>query len=575
MSAKSNHGEYTAENGGYQSWFANGLHRFIIIFSIAWFGIVAIYVTAFYGWKTLFTMLPNEFSGFMAGITLPLAIMWVIMAYIDRGAAFKNETRMLRDSLNQVIFPETNGTDASRMIAEAIKSQVADLKDATKDVCAQSELIKRDLSERVADLRELATSLDKYSSHSMLELNSEVQKLIDNFKVVADKASSTTADFRVNTMQMREDSEKLVNLLNPMVNEMVTAAERVKEVVNVNNENIAKAQEQLTQYSDSSQGAIGKMITSLTEKGENLEKTFLRTAENCEELFRRLDSGISHIESSVNEHKAVVEAQADLISKNSGYLDNKLGEYGRLISMEVEAMVERSGTLEQNIEAQLKNLKDTSEEVLRVFDGLDTNIASKRQLLENESRQVVENLNGSMNNINQEVSAALETYAGKVAGLSKVMEDHLDNLRDGYEKTEKQIDELNEKIQTNNIDTFMRGSSDIISELEALSVDIDAVFDKADKENDLWKKYHEGDREVFARYVSKNMTKKQLADIRKKYESKTTFRLLVDRYLQDFESLVNAARSNQRSGTFLALISGSDIGKVYYILARALDKVSI
>ena len=31
-----------------ESWFANGLHRFIIVFSVMWFGIVAIYITKFF-----------------------------------------------------------------------------------------------------------------------------------------------------------------------------------------------------------------------------------------------------------------------------------------------------------------------------------------------------------------------------------------------------------------------------------------------------------------------------------------------------------------------------------------------
>ncbi|MBR1601196.1 MAG: hypothetical protein IJ677_06405, partial [Alphaproteobacteria bacterium] len=346
-----------------ESWFANGLHRFIIVFSVMWFGIVAIYITKFFGWDNLFSMVPNEFSGFMAGITLPLAIVWVIMAYIDRGSSFKNETRMLRDSLNQVIFPDSNGNEATKMIADAIKAQVSDLKDATRDVCAQSDVIKRDLTDRVAELRNLAEALDRYSSQTMAELNEEVGKLVNNFNTIAEKASSATADFRVNTLQMREDSEKLVSIVTPMVNEMVTAAERVKEVVNVNNENIAKAQEQLNQYSNSSQTSIARMIETWEEKGENLQKTFLRTSENCEELFRRLDSGISHIENSIKEQKQVVETQSGLIDKNSAFLDNKLGEYGRLISLEVEAMVKRSGTLEQNIQTQIRNMRETSEQI--------------------------------------------------------------------------------------------------------------------------------------------------------------------------------------------------------------------
>ncbi len=677
-----------------ESWFANGLHRFMIVFSVMWFGIVAVYITKFFGWDNLFSMVPNEFSGFMAGITLPLAIVWVVMAYIDRGSSFRNETQMLRDSLNQIIFPDSNGNAATKMIADAIKAQVSDLKETTRDVCAQADVIKRDLSDRITEMKSLAGELDTYSSQTMQELNSEIKKLVDNFTFVAEKAASTTADFRVNTLQIREDSEQLSNIMKPMVNEMVTAAENIKEVVNVNNENIAKAQAQLNNYSESSQLAIGRIIESWAEKGENLEKTFLRTAENCEELFHRLDSGISHIETSINEQKTVVEKQSAILDKNSGYLDKKLGEYGKLISLEVEAMIERSNTLEQNIQSQMKSIRDVSSQTEEIFGQLGTDISDKRQLLETEGSRMVNNIHLTVGNLGEEVTRlqnfykntqdknsemgklftsvsqtlkemedslsasvdnfnekagniinqlnetnglvsgnigklsetaeiitgqsktnagllieqdeyvnkslaslkqissqisslnkdmtatagslgkTLSSYENKMAAFNKVVCEHLTSLNDNYDKTQKQYDEFNQKFKVTSIDTFMKNSADIISELETISIDINSIFNKTGDDEALWKKYYEGDHSVFVRYLSKNMTKKEVIAVREDYEKKPDFRVVVDKYLDDFNSLIEAARSNNRASTLLALISGSDIGKVYYILSRALGKVN-
>ena len=677
-----------------ESWFANGLHRFMIVFSVMWFGIVAVYITKFFGWDNLFSMVPNEFSGFMAGITLPLAIVWVVMAYIDRGSSFRNETQMLRDSLNQIIFPDSNGNAATKMIADAIKAQVSDLKETTRDVCAQADVIKRDLSDRITEMKSLAGELDTYSSQTMQELNSEIKKLVDNFTFVAEKAASTTADFRVNTLQIREDSEQLSNIMKPMVNEMVTAAENIKEVVNVNNENIAKAQAQLNNYSESSQLAIGRIIESWAEKGENLEKTFLRTAENCEELFHRLDSGISHIETSINEQKTVVEKQSAILDKNSNYLDKKLGEYGKLISLEVEAMIERSNTLEQNIQSQMKSIRDVSSQTAEIFGQLGTDISDKRQLLETEGSRMVNNIHLTVGNLGEEVTRlqnfykntqdknsemgklftsvsqtlkemedslsasvnnfnekagniinqlnetnglvsgnigklsetaetitgqsktnagllieqdeyvnkslaslkqissqisslnknmtatagslgkTLSAYESKMAAFNKVVGEHLTSLNDNYDKTQKQYDEFNQKFKVASIDTFMKNSADIISELETISIDINSIFNKTGDDEALWKKYYEGDHSVFVRYLSKNMTKKEVIAVREDYEKKPDFRVVVDKYLDDFNSLIEAARNNNRASTLLALISGSDIGKVYYILSRALGKVN-
>lgn len=677
-----------------ESWFSNGLHRFMIVFSVMWFGIVAIYITKFFGWDNLFSMMPNEFSGFIAGISLPLAIVWVVMAYIDRGNSFRNETQMLRDSLNRVIFPDSNGNAATKMIADAIKAQVSELKETTRDVCAQADVIKRDLSDRIAEMKSLAGELDTYSSQTMQELNSEIKKLVENFTFVAEKAASTTADFRVNTMQIREDSEQLSQIMKPMVNEMVTAAENIKEVVNVNNENIEKAQAQLNNYSESSQLAIGKIIESWAEKGENLEKTFLRTAENCEELFHRLDSGISHIENSISEQKTVVEQQSAILDKNSGYLDKKLGEYGKLISLEVEAMIERSNTLEQNIQAQMKSIKEASQQTEEIFGRLGSDISDKRQLLETEGSRMVNNIHLTVGNLGEEVSRlqefykntqdkngelgkvfssiaqtlkemedgllasvnnfsskaggvvdkfnevnslvsgnigklsetadsianqsktnagllieqdeyvnkslaslkqissqiaalnkdmsatagnvgkTLSAYENKMSAFSKVMGEHLTDLNENYDKTQKQYDEFNQKFKVASIDSFMKNSADIISELETISIDINSIFNKTGDDEVLWKKYYEGDHSVFVRYLSKNMTKKEVVAVREDYEKKPDFRVVVDKYLDDFNSLIEAARSNNRASTLLALISGSDIGKVYYILSRALGKVN-
>lgn len=788
----------------------SGLHYFIIFFSVAWFGIVAVYITQFFGWDNLFSMVPNEFSGFMAGITLPLAVIWVIMAYIDRGNSYRREAALLQNSVNHLIFPDAGANNVTKMVADAIQKQVAELKEATRDVYAQSDVIRRELGERVNDMRTLSEAIHGYSTQALPSLSEEIRNLTDNFKQVAEQASATTADFRVNTLQIREDSETLANALTPMVNQMVTAAEHVKEVVNVNNENIAHAQEQLSKYSETSRNAISQIIETWAEKGENLEHTFLRTAENCEDLFRKLDSGISQIESSIAQQKKVVEAQSDLLSQNSGYLENKLGEYGKLISLEVEAMIERAGKLEGNVQTQMDGIKETATQITDLFAKLGDGIVAKRQQLEIEGSQMVKNVNETIERLREEMGALKEYYdstqskngdmhkvfanvaenlqkiegglndsltnfsnktddiiskfnsvsgamtvqlnqsfsgidnrtndilgkfkgvdetinnslsqslntisiktdslinkfngvndivtesldktlaiaeqrakgivdkfndmgdvvaigldktigglgnktdgilnkfkevsdiigshmnkltansdsmaeqskinasllieqdeyinkslislkqiAGKIAaanneltatgskigetltnyenkmnGFNQTVNRHIEDLSANYDKAKQQIDELEQKYKTTSIDTFMKSSADIISELEALSIDVHGIFNKNGNDNDLWKQYYAGDHGVFVRYLSNNMTKNEIATIRQDYENKPDFRVVVDKYLEDFNSLIASARQNNRAGTLLALISGSDIGKVYYVLARALGKLN-
>ena len=426
--------------------------------------------------------------------------------------------------------------------------------------------------------------------------------------------------------------------------------------------------------------AIGKIIETWAEKGENLEKTFLRTAENCEEMFKRLDSGISHIESSISEHKMVVDRQSDLIDKNSGYLDNKLGEYGKLISLEVEAMIERSNTLEQNIQTQMNSIRSTAEEVTEIFSQLGSDMSEKRKLIETESLRVMNNINVTVSNLDEEVNKlkdfynkaqdkngdltkvfsivsstlkdveaglletinsfneksediisrfqsvnglvsgninkmietseqfseqskvnagllveqdeyvnkaldslksistklsslnkelnntagtvgkTLDVYEKKMDDFGKIVGNHLGELNENYEKTKEQLVDFNQIFKTASIDTFMKNSADIIKELETIAIDVNSIFDKSGNEDSLWKKYYEGDHGVFIRHLSKNMTKKEIIAIKEDYEKKPDFRVIVDKYLDDFDALIDAAKNNNRSSTLFALISGADIG---------------
>ena len=123
------------------------------------------------------------------------------------------------------------------------------------------------------------------------------------------------------------------------------------------------------------------------------------------------------------------------------------------------------------------------------------------------------------------------------------------------------------------IDSFLKNASGIIERMETISVDINRVFNPKDEE-DLWKKFYNGDTSVFVRYLSRNMTKQQINAIRSEYEKNHDFRLLVSNYLSEFETLVERAKASEHSGVLLSVISGADIGKLYYILAKTLDKLN-
>ena len=255
-------------------------------------------------------------------------------------------------------------------------------------------------------------------------------------------------------------------------------------------------------------------------------------------------------------------ASVNNFSSKAGGVVDKFNEVNSLVSGNI-------GKLSETADSIANQSKTNAGLLIEQDEYVNKSLASLKQI----SSQIAV-LNKDMSAAAGTVGKTLAAYENKMSAFSKVMGEHLNDLNENYDKTQKQYDEFNQKFKVASIDSFMKNSADIISELETISIDINSIFNKTGDDEVLWKKYYEGDHSVFVRYLSKNMTKKEVVAVREDYEKKPDFRVVVDKYLDDFNSLIEAARSNNRASTLLALISGSDIGKVYYILSRALGKVN-
>ena len=177
------------------SWLNNNLHKLMIGVSVVWFAIVLIYITQFFGWDNLFLMMPDEFGGFLAGITLPLAIIWVVMSYIDRGTSFKQEAKFLRAYMNQLVYPEDGAPQTAKAMADAIRSQVIELQQVSKMATEKTAQIKDEIRGNINEFSKLVATLDTYSSKTIVELSEGVKYLTQNFDVIVNKAKDSAETF--------------------------------------------------------------------------------------------------------------------------------------------------------------------------------------------------------------------------------------------------------------------------------------------------------------------------------------------------------------------------------------------
>jgi hypothetical protein len=107
-----------------------------------------------------------------------------------------------------------------------------------------------------------------------------------------------------------------------------------------------------------------------------------------------------------------------------------------------------------------------------------------------------------------------------------------------------------------------------IESLDSLSVDIARMIDH-DAAAELWDRYRRGERNVFTRRLYTLQGQKAFDEIRKKYRGDREFKHTVDRYISEFERLLDEVARDDRGQVVARTYLTSETGKVYTMLAHA------
>ncbi len=650
-----------------------------------WLLFVFIYMQFFYGWTSLSALLPADFVLFLAGFFIFPLVIFLMLILFKKSYSSLKQNEIVEQTLGH--FLKTNDENLlSKIINKALQNQIEELNSTLQFLSAQTDSLKAELQTKADDFEQISQALDKTAKQNLARVDENKNQYIDLCRELSSKAGESASQLKTHTDALKDAADTIYQQLNPLIDETMVTADHLKTMVSEAEGNIAQTKSNLAEIEVMGKNSLSKLSEMLSGETKRFEQSMLRTADNCEAIYQKIDSGISHIENSLKTHKQMAEEQSALIDKNATFLDNKLGEYGKLISMEVSAMVNQASTLDFNFKEQIGALKNASSQVKTILDGANNSLSLKSE----EAIKNIENvLNGLSNEVekiadfvratekkNEQIQQAAEKISTRMGALSEDLSFKVDDLKirsveaidkfnevssvlsknatllsenantiiakskqgtdfvvaqnqemtksaqninamkkeletlsvalvqadqkssDVFKafqkkmgdykalfdahfealdaqnlKSEHRLADMKNRYHELSLSTVMDRLSDMVSALENLSIDLNSFFDK-DAEDDLWKKFYDGDHGAFARHMVKKLGRKEILKIKDLYEKNPDFRKLADSYLNEFEILLNAAEQSEKPETMLAMISGSQIGKIYYIMARALGKLS-
>jgi hypothetical protein len=87
--------------------------------------------------------------------------------------------------------------------------------------------------------------------------------------------------------------------------------------------------------------------------------------------------------------------------------------------------------------------------------------------------------------------------------------------------------------------------------------------------SDVWMRYHKGERHVINRNIYNRQGQATFDQVRRRYENDSTFRVIVDRYLADFERMLHEAGKSDTKGRSVQKQLASETGRIYLLLGHA------
>lgn len=441
------------------SWLANNLHRLMIGISVVWFAIVLIYITQFFGWSNLFLMMPNEFGGFLAGVTLPLAVIWVVIAYIDRGSGFKREAKFLRAYMNQLVFPEEGSAKTAKAMADAIRSQIIELQEVTKVATKQTDIIKNELSGRVDDFARLVSILDNYSGKSMAEVAETVDTLVKSFEYVTSTANSSTdnfkdviADFSVTANTIQRDLNSLLSNLLPKLQEMDQGSIKLEKLVNDNENRMARANDVLLDFSAKSSTNMEYVTDLLNNQLSKIEGMSVNVVEEYNGMEKLLDSSLTKVDTVLKNQSKVVLEHVDLLNKKSDFFVKKISDHGDVINIEMEKILARTSGIEESIAIQVRDLDKVSKEIDGSMKYVEDSINEQIVNLDDKSKYAISSLKSVVDKFEDEIariSSISESSISQAGTLSSDIEAKNSKLQTISESIVSSLRELSHELEAN------------------------------------------------------------------------------------------------------------------------------
>jgi hypothetical protein len=519
---------------------------------------------------------------------------------------------LLRSNAAQV---ETHLTQLADGITKNFVERVNNITGAHETL--RSEV--RDIIQELGQTHSLLQATIDTASSTLGPIESKVAEKVATFHQTLEnaiKSTRTTAE-RMD-VQIRELNDASNGVLRDVSNLTLRFEEQVRLVASTT-ESLNETHRRIDQGLSDRRNAIETLTNLLTERSNEFEQRLTRFNTMLQETFTEAQNKAQDVARTVAESTAgatqSIAQQYDLIRNSSAEerdrtnaalkdtYNEAMGSVNAMFSDANARFLDAARDLREISDDIQRTLETTREEIRRTVFELPTETKESA----NAMRRVVADQIKALSELNDIVARhgrggieqnaygyreeEMLAVAGRGAprnALPRPQDDYEDELPQRPARARPEPQEprrperapadrgarLNEALakapQREPEADDMAGG---IESIDSLSSEIARMVDH-DAAAEAWDRYKSGERGAFTRRLYTSTGQKTFEEMRRKYRRSPEFRETVDRYIDEFERLLEQVSRDKRGEALTKTYLTSETGKVYTLLAHAAGRLS-
>lgn len=483
---------------------------------------------------------------------------------LDRKAIEAAQARITELEAETVRFDEMLANRDVRFIEEMERRQAGF---ETREAQATEVLAQRlaDLDEAIAERREAQTTeTEKLVAHgvSITEQLDQLSALIANVSAQGE----ATRDTLTSGLDKLDDQLAAKRAaLTETEAQLATLTESGIRLLEIIQSGAQHSREDLPAAIKTAAGELGGLET----RAAALSGVMFRTSQQSSELgdyIIKTQNTIAETDKSIEELKAKLSDQSeDTLAKLQGLRSG----FAKL-SGESEAF---AGETQAALRDALEKLETATQ---ASFAALDQGAREKINALADElGKEATEALERSLRNRSAETIGKLEQAAAHASGTGREaavqLRDQLAKVNELTGNLEQRIARAREQAEEQVNNDFARRMSLITDSLNSSAIDITSALSE-EVSDTAWDAYLKGDRGIFTRRAVRLVDSGEAREIADLYQRDDVFKENVSRFIHDFEKMLRSMLSTRDGNALGVTVLGSDMGKLYVVLAQSIER---